>query len=185
MNFKSPKLLWTIIASTCIAFLVSIYENKVTKKTTTQVFIKNKTQPPKKKTIYKTVHIAGAVNTPGIYHISQNIRVFEILEIAGGITPAANLDKINLAAKIKDGKRIFIPFKKPTPLPKKKLEKYFHKMTVNELQNLSGVGKIKAIKLKTYREENGPIRDLLKLSKIKGISKSQVESWIKYEELKP
>ena len=55
------------------------------------------------------VHIAGAVYHPGVYEVSGNVRVMDILKLAGGPLPQADLDGVNLAAKVKDGQRIKVP----------------------------------------------------------------------------
>ncbi|RAP34374.1 hypothetical protein DID77_01130, partial [Candidatus Marinamargulisbacteria bacterium SCGC AG-439-L15] len=56
------------------------------------------------------VHVAGAVKQPGVYRIKPGLRALDILKLAGGTLPDANLDKVNLAKKAKDGQRLFVPF---------------------------------------------------------------------------
>ena len=55
------------------------------------------------------VHISGAVNKPGILRLDSNKRVVDALDLAGGARDDADLDKINLAAKLHDEEKIYIP----------------------------------------------------------------------------
>jgi competence protein ComEA len=59
------------------------------------------------------VHIAGRVKKPGLYHLPLNARVDDALKAAGGALADADLDAVNLASIIVDGKQLYIPSKKP------------------------------------------------------------------------
>src|SRR4051794_36353846 len=55
------------------------------------------------------VHIAGEVRSPGVYRLGAGTRVEEALRRAGGPTRRADLDAINLAAKVEDGRQVIVP----------------------------------------------------------------------------
>lgn len=55
------------------------------------------------------IHITGEVKNPGVYSVDSKARVNDVIEIAGGNTQNANLDRINLAEFIKDGEKIIVP----------------------------------------------------------------------------
>ena len=59
------------------------------------------------------MEIAGAVERPGVYRLSQNSRIDDLLIISGGISVSADrnwMEKyINRAAKLIDGQKVFIP----------------------------------------------------------------------------
>ncbi len=55
------------------------------------------------------VEIKGEVLTPGVYCVKSNLRIGEVIELAGGLTSEADIDKINQAAKIYDEMIIEIP----------------------------------------------------------------------------
>lgn len=57
------------------------------------------------------VHVAGAVKKPSLYLLAPGSRVMQALKAAGGPTTRADLDSINLAEKIKDGEKIYVPRK--------------------------------------------------------------------------
>src|SRR4051794_10495146 len=55
------------------------------------------------------VHVAGEVREPGVYRLGAGTRVEEALRRAGGPTRRADLDAINLAAKVEDGRQVIVP----------------------------------------------------------------------------
>lgn len=61
------------------------------------------------------VDVGGAVERPGIYEVSNRARVNDVLIAAGGLSAEADrvwvTRNINLAQKVSDGNKIFIPFK--------------------------------------------------------------------------
>ena len=61
------------------------------------------------------VHVAGAVKRPGVYRFKPGQRADDGLKAAGGARPDANLDAINLAALLEDGKQLYVPTHKEHP----------------------------------------------------------------------
>ena len=55
------------------------------------------------------VHVTGAVKLPGVYYLSTDARVHEAIEKAGGGTDRADIHRLNLAAKIRDGQQVYVP----------------------------------------------------------------------------
>lgn len=55
------------------------------------------------------VHISGQVYKPGIVELELGKRVKDAVELAGGLKKDADLDKINLAKKLVDEEKIYIP----------------------------------------------------------------------------
>lgn len=55
------------------------------------------------------VHVAGAVVAPGIHELSAGSRVDDAIAAAGGLTLEADGSRINLAAPVTDGERIYVP----------------------------------------------------------------------------
>lgn len=54
------------------------------------------------------VDIKGAINNPGVYEISNNARVIDLINISGGLTKNADTSIINLSKKLEDGKVVVI-----------------------------------------------------------------------------
>ena len=107
---KNNKKNTAIIVLTFIIFLVScflIFElNKkpevkvVEKKVVERIKVKDK------KVI--KVDIKGEVKNPGVYEVKKNIRINEVIKLAGGLTYRANTKYINLSKKVTDEMVIFI-----------------------------------------------------------------------------
>lgn len=57
------------------------------------------------------VHVAGAVKHPSLYQLAPNSRVWHAIKAAGGPTGNADEDAVNLAAKLTDGEKVFVPAK--------------------------------------------------------------------------
>lgn len=55
------------------------------------------------------VHVSGQVYHPGIYELIEGDRVVDVVDLAGGLTKQADLDRINLAKKLNDEDKIYIP----------------------------------------------------------------------------
>lgn len=65
------------------------------------------------------VDISGAVNNPGVYELDQNARLVELVKLAGGYSDNVSFElltkKINLAQKLEDGLKLYIPFSWEVP----------------------------------------------------------------------
>ena len=57
------------------------------------------------------VHLSGAVEKEGIIELNENSRMADAIEKAGGLKENACIDEINLAYKLEDGMKIYIPTK--------------------------------------------------------------------------
>jgi len=54
------------------------------------------------------VHVAGAVAHPGVVELAADARVIDAVEAVGGALPDGDLDRLNLAAKVADGQRVYV-----------------------------------------------------------------------------
>jgi len=54
------------------------------------------------------VHVAGAVAVPGIHELPPGARVADAIAVAGGLAPSADDSRINLAALVTDGQRVYV-----------------------------------------------------------------------------
>ena len=55
-----------------------------------------------------SIHVAGAVRSPGLYRTTKGSRVADAIELAGGVSEDVDMERINLAAVLNDGQRVFI-----------------------------------------------------------------------------
>jgi competence protein ComEA len=63
------------------------------------------------------VQAAGAVVRPGVYRLASGSRVGDLVDAAGGLTVDADPDRLNLAAPLSDGVRVYVPRRGEDPLP--------------------------------------------------------------------
>jgi len=63
------------------------------------------------------VHVAGAVAHAGLYRLPAGSRVADAIAVAGGSLPRADLDRLNLAARLADGQRIYVVRRGELPPP--------------------------------------------------------------------
>lgn len=60
------------------------------------------------------VHVVGAVKAPRLVRLPSTARVDDALRAAGGTKPNADLEALNLAAKLQDGTQLYVPSKGAT-----------------------------------------------------------------------
>ena len=56
-----------------------------------------------------TVHVVGAVVAPGVVSLPPGARAVDAVRAAGGATPEADLDRVNLARVLSDGEQVVVP----------------------------------------------------------------------------
>jgi competence protein ComEA len=124
------------------------------------------------------VHVAGAVRRPGVYSLGPGARVQDAVRRAGGPRRSANVDAVNLAAKVADGQQIVVPTKAPAavgaaiaPAPGEapSAPVSLGSATLEKLQTLDGVGPATAEKILAYRSEHGGFRSVDDLANVPGI----------------
>lgn len=99
------------------------------------------------------IDIEGAVMTPGLYRLPSGSRVHDLLELAGGFAPQADMDavsrSINRAAKLTDGAKIYIPFAGENANAENTGNPMVNINTASshELESLSGIGVATAEKI--------------------------------------
>ncbi len=60
------------------------------------------------------VQVAGAVTRPGVVELPAGSRVIDAVDAVGGALPAADLDHLNLAARLRDGEQVLVTTTEPT-----------------------------------------------------------------------
>ena len=106
------------------------------------------------------VHVAGAVNTPGLVRLKTDSepRVADAIEAAGGATANADLDSLNLARVIADGEKITVPDKTAqtsgTTAGSSDIIN-INTASAEQLETLPGIGKVMAENIVDYRTTHG------------------------------
>ena len=136
------------------------------------------------------VDVKGEVHHPGVYQMKAENRVKDLIEAAGGFTPLADNQKLNLAQLLEDQMVIVVPKKgeevnselaqAPTSQKKevgKEGKVNINTATVEELKTLKGIGEKKAEAIIEYRKKNGSFKNKEELMKVRGIGKKLYESF--------
>jgi len=134
-----------------------------------------------------TVHVAGAVAKPGVYDLDAGARVIDAIEAAGGGAPDADLNRLNLAAKVADGQRVLVqrvgeaaPAGSASPGgsggsgssdPSGLVS--LNSATQPELEALPGIGPTLAEAIITERERRGGFRSVNELRDVRGIGEKR------------
>ncbi|MEO1059496.1 MAG: helix-hairpin-helix domain-containing protein, partial [Actinomycetota bacterium] len=148
------------------------------------------------------VHVAGAVTSPGVYRLDSGARVDEAVAAAGGLTIDADLDRLNLAAPVGDGTRLFVARIGEEVPPAVGSDSAAESvgsgvppngvgstsgatspMDVNsagltELQTLPGIGPTIAAAIIDDRERNGPFGSPADLERVPGIGPARLAALI-------
>ena len=132
-----------------------------------------------------TVHVAGAVRRPGLYRLAEGKRVADAVARAGGATAKADTAAINLAAPLADGIQVLVPSRVVVAAgsaaagseaaPASAGPVSLSSATVEQLDELPGVGPVTAQKIVDYRAEHGGFRSVDDLDAIPGIGPARLE----------
>lgn len=125
------------------------------------------------------VYVCGAVEEPGVVALHENSRVVDAITAAGGFTADAAQTYLNLAKKLQDGEKIYVPTVTEEALLKEE-ERVLQLIDINaadvkELCELPGIGESKAIDIIAYREKEGPFQKKEDLMKVPGIKENLYE----------
>ena len=131
------------------------------------------------------VHVAGAVENPGVYTLTEGQRVEDALQKAG-LTDQADADALNRAALLNDGQKLVVPFTDETHTINQQensseqslsTSEQNHKInlnqaTITQLMDLPGIGEVKAGAIIQYRQEHGGFRSVEELLQVSGIGRA-------------
>lgn len=134
------------------------------------------------------IYVCGAVALPGVYSLAQGSRLYEAVELAGGLTADADENCLNMARQITDGEQVVILTQEEALVLKEAGEYTYssgeaaqertaqdsglvniNTATVTELTTVSGIGESRAQAIVDYREKNGRFDSIDEIKKVDGI----------------
>lgn len=135
------------------------------------------------------IHVAGAVNNPGVYSLNKGARIEDLLKLAEP-KMEADIDRyLNRAALLQDSDKIYVPYKDEIAggsstgdtLPIASMSNVNSKININratekELETLPGIGPTRAQAIIQYRNTNGAFRKIEDLMEVKGIGPAIFEN---------
>ena len=125
-----------------------------------------------------TVAIRGAVLAPGVYTLATGARLNDLVLAAGGFSPEADVTGLNLAARLGDGETIHIPSvwrASPAAADSPGSLINLNTATVDELDELPGIGEVLASRIVEYRDLFGPFSSVDQLIEVEGISQTTID----------
>lgn len=142
------------------------------------------------------VHVTGQVKSPGLVRLSPEARIAEAIEKAGGLTDKAAPERLNLAAKVKDGSKIHVPAKGEAfaEAPGSKEDPVaqgndavgglisLSTATKADLESIPGIGPAIAQRILDYRQTSGGFKTIEELEAVKGIGPkklTQIRPYVK------
>ena len=137
--------------------------------------------PPKAAQLF--VDVVGAVRRPGLYRVPDGARVADAVRRAGGPTPKAQLELVNLAARVADGEQVVVPRRGAvgavalgggggSAAPAGPV--HLNSATLEQLDALPGVGPVTAQKIVAYRQEHGGFGSVDELDAVPGIGPARL-----------
>jgi competence protein ComEA len=147
------------------------------------------------------VHVAGTVKKAGVVRLPRGSRVHEAIAAAGGASPGADLDRLNLASLLEDGQKIYVPRRgEAAPTDKSapagtsgagaaeaegtggpagegsggKIN--LNTATAEELAELPKVGPVLAQRIVDWRTQQGPFKSPEELDAVDGVGPKMLET---------
>ena len=169
MNFKSFSIFFLIILTSIIFYKYSNDNYKIISTNLVDEESKNIDQD-KPMTIW--VDIDGAVNKPGVYEIKKGSRLFELLEIAGGLREDAYTKNINRSILLEEEDKIFIESIDEINIKKEIMKIDINTASKEDLMTLSGIGESISENILEYREKN-EFKEIEDIKNVNGIGESK------------
>jgi competence protein ComEA len=133
------------------------------------------------------VDVAGAVADPGVYRLPAGTRVNDAVQRAGGATAHAEIDALNLAARLTDGQQVIIPARAESPVgvaggvagsagadPEAPIN--VGTASVEDLDTIEGIGPVTAQKILEFRDQHGGISSVDQFDQIDGIGPATMDA---------
>ncbi len=120
-----------------------------------------------------TAYISGEVANPGVYDLEPGARVERLVELAGGLTEAADPDRINHAAHVADAQHIVVPAigeavnaSGGAAAPGSEGQVNINTAAADELMQLPGIGETIAGYIIAYRQEHGGFNSIEEITNV-------------------
>ena len=209
-NKKQKIILGIIISIIIISFLYYIYtkDDQISISTEEKIeenIVEEETEEENIVEENIIVHVSGAVNKEGIVELAPNSRISDAIDQAEGLKENADTKEINLAFKLEDGMKIYIPtIGENNNIENEESSNYItssggivqaqeenieinsdkktsQKININtatqtELETLPGIGPSTSTKIINYREENGKFQTIEEIKEVSGIGDAKYEN---------
>lgn len=126
------------------------------------------------------VHVAGAVARPGVYRLPAGSRVDDAVARAGGAATRAELEAVNLAARLVDGQQVVVPGRGAAGAgvaagdPEGPIS--LGTATAAQLETIDGIGPVTAADIVEFRDSHGGLASIDQLDQVPGIGPATMAS---------
>ena len=121
------------------------------------------------------IHVGGWVARPGVVKVPDGAIVADALTAAGGALTGALVDRINLAAGLRDGDQVIVPGPGSAFEPEGEAGPLsINRADSSSLQDIPGVGPVLADRIVAYREKHGPFGSVEDLLAVPGIGETKL-----------
>lgn len=126
------------------------------------------------------VDVTGAVRRPGVYRMPMGSRVNDAVARAGGAGPRAELEAINLAARLADGQQVVVPEAAAAGAAAGSGDEEgpisLGTATAEQLEEIEGIGPVTAGDIIAFRDAHGGLSSVDQLDQVPGIGPATMES---------
>ena len=127
------------------------------------------------------VDVTGAVRRPGVYRMPVGSRVNDAVIRAGGPAPRAELEAVNLAARLADGQQVVVPERvagggSPASTVAEDGPISLGTATAEQLEEIDGIGPVTAGDIVEFRDEHGGLSSVAQLDQVPGIGPATMEA---------
>lgn len=176
-----------LVVSSFITFVVGGKENETEIPVIEESTVTEQTEEPAEQTMIM-VDVCGAVKQPKVVRLEADSRVTDAIEAAGGFTEKADTARINQAAFLTDGEKIYVPEIGEEVSGQVLVQGASGgggKVDINtasseELQSLDGIGPVTAEKIIRYRTDVGSFKTIEDIKNVSGIGDMTFENLKEY-----
>jgi len=128
------------------------------------------------------VDVTGAVRQPGVYRMPAGSRVNDAVTRAGGAAARAELEAVNLAARLADGQQVVVPERAPgggvagVSVASEDGPISLGTATADQLEEIDGIGPVTASDIIEFRDEHGGLASVDQLDQVPGIGPATMEA---------
>lgn len=116
------------------------------------------------------VDISGEVMKPGVYSLKTGCRVYEAINLAGGLTEYACTEHLNLVDVLSDGARLVVPSYDTVMESDPRIN--INKADITALSTLPGIGRGRSQAIIEYRERKGGFTSCEQIMEVSGIGET-------------
>lgn len=183
--YRTKEKLWVIFWFFCMVMLAGCEEQKEEMTVLEEVELEKASEKAESGDIEEVytifVYVCGQVAHPGVYEMDEDSRIYEVIQMAGGMTEFAAADYVNQAELLEDGQKVYVPSMEDIEQGEAQQSTVLYyaegdsdKVNINlagkeDLMALTGIGEKRAEAILTYRQLHGSFSTTEELMQVEGI----------------